>query len=203
MTIKIYGHPHSSAGRTYWTLEEVNQPYERVPLSMKDGEHRSEEFLKINPNGKVPALIDGDYTIWDSSAIDHYLAKKYKPELLGETPEEEGQVMQWCFWSLTEVQPPLIAAFIQKVFVPEERRKQDLIEESIEKSKKYLKILDDSLKGREYLATDKFTLADISAGSVINILSALEFPLSPYPEINRWMINLSKREAFKRVAEIK
>ena len=63
--ISIYGSPKSSSGRCFWALEEVGQAYEAKSINFKENEHKSEEFLKINPNGKVPALIDGDYTVWE------------------------------------------------------------------------------------------------------------------------------------------
>ena len=64
----------SSSGRCFWCLEEVQADYEAKAINFKDKEHKSEAFLKINPNGKVPALTDGDFSIWESTAINYYLA---------------------------------------------------------------------------------------------------------------------------------
>ncbi len=81
--ITIYGSPRSSSGRCFWCLEEVGETYNAKPLNFKEKEHKSPAYLKINPNGKAPTLTDDDFVIWESIAINFYLAETYKPELLG------------------------------------------------------------------------------------------------------------------------
>jgi glutathione S-transferase len=202
--IKIYGHPQSSAGRSYWTLEEIGLEYERISISMRDGEHKKSPFIDLNPNGKVPAIVDGDYVLWDSSAIDYYLAKKYKPELIGTTIEEEGLVTQWSYWAVTELQPPLITAFIQKVFVPEDRRDEEKIAESLEKGKKYFKVLEKILKDRSYIAIDTFSVADISIAFTLNMLSSIGYDLSEdFPVTKSWLDTQINRDSFKKVMALK
>src|SRR3989344_9118391 len=120
--IKIYGAPRSSAGRCFWLLEELALPYQAMPVDMRNKEHKSEAFLKLNPNGKVPALVDGDVVLWESIAINHYLADKYRPELLGKTPVERGLEQQWSTWSMVDLQPPLVDLIIQMVLTTEEKR---------------------------------------------------------------------------------
>ncbi len=88
--ITLYGPARSSAGRCFWLLEELGLSYENKPVDMMKKEHKSDWFLKVNPNGKVPALVDGNTTLFESMAINYYLAEKYKPEFLGKTVEEKG-----------------------------------------------------------------------------------------------------------------
>ena len=197
--IKIYGHQNTSAGRSYWALEEAGVEYEVGEFSFKNGDHRSEEFLAKNPSGKVPVLEDGDAVIWDSSAINYYIAKKYKPELLGSNLLEETKVTQWCYFAVADMQPPVITAFIQKVFVPEERRDQAKIDENLKKAEKYVTILDKVLKDSKYIASDTFTLADISMGWIFYALDTLEYDLENYPNVKRWHDLVMAREAVKRV----
>ena len=80
--ITLYGSARSSAGRCLWCLEETGVAYENKNVDMRTKEHQSEAFLKINPNGKVPAMVDGETKLFESMAINFYLADKYKPELL-------------------------------------------------------------------------------------------------------------------------
>lgn len=200
--INIYGSPKSSAGRCFWTLEEINQPYEAKPVNFREKEHQSDWFTKINPNGKVPVLTDGDFTIWESMAINFYLADKYESVLLGRSPEERGLVHQWSIWSIADLQPPLIDVFIQLTFVPEERRDHKKIEKSLEKLPKLLKTMESRLEDSEYLAGSEFSLADLNTMSVVNICGYVEHSLKDYPHIIKWQERVSKRSAYQRYMKL-
>jgi glutathione S-transferase len=196
--IQIYGSPRTSAGRCFWCLEEVGASYDKVDVDMRAGKHKEADYLAINPNGKIPALVDGDYSLWESMAINSYLAAEYKPELLGETAKEKGLVNQWTTWSIAELQPPVIDIFIQMVFVPEDKRDHGVIERAQKKLPEMMSILDDALKGKEMLVSNQFSLADLNTASVVMISEAIKFGLSEYSEIKRWMGTLGERPAFKK-----
>jgi glutathione S-transferase len=196
--LTIYGSPQSSAGRCFWCLEEVGASYEQKSISFKDQEHKSAEFLAVNPNGKVPALIDGDFTIWESMAINFYLAEAYKPEILGSTAKEKGLVHQWSIWSIADLQPPLIAIFIQLIFVPEERRDHAIIKKSQEKLPAMLNILNLALERNSYLLGESFSLADLNVSTVVAICDQVGVSLADYPAINQWQERLGQRDSFKR-----
>jgi len=200
--IKIYGSPKSSAGRCFWCLEEVQVPYERVSINFKEREHKSENYLKLNPNGKVPLLLDNDFKIWESIAINFYLAEKYKPELLGKTLEQKALVQQWSIWAIAELQPPIIETFIQLVFVPEEKWDRQVIEKSTGKIPNLLKILDSQLRDQNYLVNDQFTLADLNVASIVGICKDIQYDISSYQNITKWLNQLSQRESFKKYSEI-
>lgn len=196
--VTIYGSPKSSSGRCFWCLEEAGVQYQAKSIDFKAGEHKSEEFLKVNPNGKVPALTDGDFTIWESVAINNYLADAYKPELLGNTPQERGLVSQWNIWSVVDLQVPLISAFIQLVFVPEPHRDAEVIAKAFEKIPPMLDTLEGELAGNEYLVGNRFTLADLNTAFVVGICDDIKFDLSAYSNINQWRDRIANREATKR-----
>lgn len=80
--IKIYGSPWSSARRVYWAMEECGATYERQPLDMRAKEHRSAAYLEINPCGKVPCIVEGDFVLWESMAINWYRQKNTSPNYL-------------------------------------------------------------------------------------------------------------------------
>jgi glutathione S-transferase len=194
--ITIYGSPKSSAGRCFWTLEETGVEYVNKPIDFRAKEHKSEEFLKVNPNGKVPVLTDGDYTIWESMGINLYIAEKYKPELMGKTPEERGQVYQWSIWSIGDLQTPLIDIFIQLIFVPEERRDLDKIEKAKAKLPDLLNIMERALEKNKYLAGNEFTMADLNTASVIHICESINYDITSFKNINTWLNSINDRKAF-------
>lgn len=196
--ITIYGSPKSSAGRCFWCLEESGVSYETKSIDFKAGEHQSEAFLKINRNGKVPALQDGDFIIWESLAISNYIADTYKPELLGVTAQERGLVSQWSIWSVADLQVPMIDAFIQLVFVPEPHRNTDVIAKAFEKLPVMLGSLDAELEGKDFLVADRFTLADLNVSFVVGICDDIKFDLSAYSNINQWRVRIAERKGTQR-----
>ncbi|WP_299182608.1 glutathione S-transferase family protein [uncultured Neptuniibacter sp.] len=196
--LTIYGSPQSSAGRCFWCLEEAGVEYTAQSIDFRAGEHKAPDFLKVNPNGKVPALVDGDFTIWESLAINNYIAEAYKPELLGNTVQERGLVSQWSIWSVADLQAPLIQAFIQLVFVPEPKRDASIIESSFEKLPPLLSTLESSLADKTYLVTERFTLADLNVSFVVAICDAVRYDLSEYPNINAWRERIGEREETQR-----
>lgn len=196
--LTIYGSPKSSAGRCFWTLEEAGVEYQQKSIDFSKGEHKSEAFMQVNPNGKVPALVDGDFTIWESVAINNYIAEAYKPELLGNTPQEKGLVSQWSIWSVADLQVPMIQAFIQLIFVPEDRRDQSIIDASFEKLPPMLNTLEKELEGKSFLVGERFTLADLNTAFVVSICDAIRFDLADYSNINQWRARIAEREATQR-----
>lgn len=200
--IKIYGSPWSSARRVYWTLEEASVAYERQPLNMQAKEHRAEAYLKINPNGKVPCIIDGDFVLWESMAINWYLAEKYKPTLLGKTPEEKGLVNQWSYWAILELQKPLVDILIQTMFVPEDKKDHALLSKAKQDILPFMRTLDQGLAHKKYLVANDFTLADLNAASVVHINSMVQNDISEFKNVSAWMQLLTERSAFKKVLSL-
>ena len=196
--LTIYGSPKSSAGRCFWCLEEAGVAYETKSIDFRAKEHKSEAFLKVNPNGKVPALLDDDFTIWESVAINNYIADAYKPELLGLTAKERGLISQWSIWSVADLQDPLIKVFIQLVFVPEPKRDETIITQSLEKLPAILSSLEKSLEDKQYLVGDRFTLADLNVVFVVGICDDIKFDLSAYSNIGQWRNRIAEREGTKR-----
>ena len=102
--IKLYGVPASRAFRALWMLRELGLEFENVPTSFANGGTRSAEFLKLNPNGHIPVLVDGSTVLWESMAINLYLARQYGAgSLWPATVADEGRAFQWSFWVMTEV----------------------------------------------------------------------------------------------------
>jgi len=197
--IRIYGSPQSSAGRCYWALEEAEVPYEQVAVSFADKEHKSAEYLALNPNGKVPVFVDGDLVLWESIAINRYIAAAYRPGLLGEGVADQARVEQWSVWSQVDYQPPMIALFIQLVFVPEERRDQAKMDAAREKLAPLNRILDAHLAENGQMVGSEFTLGDLNVASVALLNSRVGVDLSGLPNLQRWLEKTLARPARLRV----
>lgn len=202
--IQIYGSPRTSASRCILMLEELGLPYQQMPLDMSERrEHKSDAYLKLNPNGKVPCLVDGDFVIWESIAINHYLAEKYRPELVGTTVEERGRSMQWSTWAMVELQQPLVGIIIQTMFTPEDKRDAGVLKKAQEHVPHLLGILDQHLARHEHLAGARLTVADFNMVTVINLASHLKFPLEPYKNIQAWFARMKARPAFTKLMQLR
>src|SRR5580700_8085643 len=115
MAMKIYGIPRSRAFRTLWMARELGLDYENIPIGTNDGSSRTPEFLKINPNGHIPAIDDDGVVLWESMAINLYLAKKYGAgSLYPARLEDEARTWQWSFWGMTEVERPVLTAMFHR-----------------------------------------------------------------------------------------
>lgn len=189
----------SSAGRCFLLLEELGLEYETVGLKFSEREHKSEEYLKINPNGRIPTLIDDGFVIWESIAINRYLSRKHNPELLGKSDTDMGLVEQWCIWGMSEYQTPLLSALRHGMMLSAEKRDQSIFDSEVEKLNNLHKILDDMLENKEYLVGDYFTLADLQNAVAINMMNFIKVDLSKYSNLTKWLEKITNRPAFQKL----
>ena len=197
--IKIYGPKLGSAFRCHVLMIEMGIAFEEIKVDFEKGEQFQPEYLKLNPNGKIPCIVDGDFVLWESMAINNYLATKYNSDLLGDTPEEKALVDQWSYWSILEMQPHLYTIAFQKFRVPEEERDEKAINKAMEALPAVFKILDDQLEGKEYLLGDKFNLADINVASVVLIADFAQYDFSSYKNVADWISRLNERPSFEQI----
>jgi GSH-dependent disulfide-bond oxidoreductase len=158
--IKFYYHPSPEPGKVALFLEESGLEYELMRVDTRKGEQYSPSFLKINPNAKTPAIVDGGATIFDSSAILLYLAEKMKRFLPEDTPKARGELLAWLFFVSSGVDPYSRQSFHFNVAAPEK------IEYAINRynfeTHRHWKILDDRLAGRKYVLGDDYSIVDMS-----------------------------------------
>lgn len=194
--IQIYGPKQSTAWRCFWMCEEVGLPYEMMPMDFSKGEHKSEAYLKLNPNGKVPTLVDGPFVLWESVAINAYLAEKHKPELLGSSIEDRAHVQQWGYWTVANLAHPVEVLVVHKwrPFPPE------VLAKAAEDTKHFLGILEGCLAGKDYLVGNAFTLADLNVGSAVATAQRGGIDVAAYPLITAWFGKLAARPAFLKAA---
>ncbi len=198
--IKLYGSAMSRAGRSLWAIEETGVEYEQVLVA----ETRKPEYLKINPNGHVPTLDDNGTIIWESMAINLYLAEKYgKPPLWPSTVEGHGACYQWSLWGVTELETPLIDVFTHRIMLPADQRDEKLALAGLEKLKAPIKLLDDRLQKSEYLLGKEFTISDLNVASMLSIAQYIQLDLSAAPTAQKWLTKCLGRPANQKVGSMK
>jgi glutathione S-transferase len=200
MAIKLYGIPRSRTMRALWMLEELAVPYEQVKVSFIN-DSRKPEYLRINPNGHIPALQDGDLTLWESLAINLYLARKYDKGLWPRSVEDEGRAFQWSIWAMTELEEPVLTALLHRTFLPEAQRDPKKGADGAERAKTPIKVLDDALAGKEYLAGKSFTVADLNVASVLSWAPLGGVDVSG-PNVSAWLARGTSRPAFAKVQQM-
>jgi len=196
--IKLYGTPQSRALRSLWALEELGVPYELVRTNF-GSDTRTPEFLKINPNGRIPALVDGSVTLFESMAINLYLAKKYdKAGLYPRDLDDEARAVQWSIWGMTEIEPSLLQVLMNRMFLPPTQRDESAARAAEERLGPALRVLDGALAQRRYLLGDQFTIADLNVASVASWALLVKLDLSKTPNAERWLRECTARPAFAK-----
>jgi glutathione S-transferase len=196
--IRLYGVRASRAARCLWMLEELGVPYENVPTSFL-GDAQKPEFLALNPNGRVPTLVDDDGTVvWESMAINLYLAERYDGGFRPRSLAERAHAVQWSFWGMTEIEPGLIEAFLHRVMLPEAQRDPKLADAGEKKLARPLRVLDGELGRRPFLLGDRFTVADLDVASVLAIAPIARIDLSAWPNVGRWLDACLSRPAARK-----
>jgi len=196
--IKLYGIRQSRAMRSLWALEELGVPYENVPINFAT-DAKKPEYLKINPNGRIPALVDGDVALFESMAINLYLAKKYdKTGLYPRSLEDEARAIQWSFWGMTEIEPALLQLLMNRVFLPQAQRDESAAKAAAEKLGAPLRVLDGALEGKKYLLGAAFTIADLNVASVLWWALLAKLDLAKTPNVQRWLAECTARPAFSK-----
>ena len=199
--IKLYGVSGSRAFRSLWMLEELGLEYEHIKTNFT-GDSRKPDFLKINPNGHIPALVDGDLVLFESLAINLYLARKHDAGLWPKGLEDEARTYQWSIWAMTEVEPPLLQLLFHTVFLPEKQRDPKLAKEAEEKLQAPLAVLEGALEGRPYLLGPSFTVADLNVAAVASWTSFAGTDLSRYPNVSRYLQECLARPASQKARSL-
>jgi glutathione S-transferase len=198
--MKLYHSPQSRSIRPRWLLEELGVPYDVVRVDLSAGDQRKPEYLKLNPNGAVPTLVDGDLVLWESGAICQYLADKYPEKGLAPkvgTPER-GRYYQWIHYAMSGLEPPAVTIFQHTMLLPEAERLPQLVTPARAALAAALKVVDDALAGRQWLVGDAFTAADVMVGSTIVWAQMMGMVGSDLPNVQAYLGRLAARPAMQR-----
>ncbi len=203
--IKLHVFPASPNARMVLiAAAEAGVDAEICMVDLFKQQQKTPEFLALNPNGLMPALEDGDYVLWESTAIMQYLASQQPGRpLWPEDPKAQADVSRWLSWRLAHWGPTCgIFTFQNMVKQLSGGGDPDAAElaKGGEAMAKYGRVLDEHLKGKSFLAGDHLTLADIAIGSWLTYRSEAEMPIGDFKEILRWHESLESRDAWRKAA---
>jgi glutathione S-transferase len=199
--MKLHGTSKSRSARSLWALEELGAKYDHVPVEVAKA--KSPEHTKINPNGHIPALEDNGHVVWESMAINLYLAEKYgKPPFWPATAEGHADCLKWSFWGMTEVEPHLMTLLVNKIFLPADQRDEKAAQKAADALKAPLKVLDEQLGRHEYLLGNDFSIADLNVASVLSFALLVKLDMSATPKAQAWLQKCLGREANQRVRKM-
>lgn len=206
--IRFYYHPTPNPAKISLFLEEAGMPYEVVPVDTAKGEQHAPNFLKINPNAKVPAIVDTEgpggreARVFDSSAILLYLADK-TGKFLG-APEDRPELLSWLFFIASGLGPFSGQAVHFQFAAPEgldyarNRYRRE--------AERHYKVVDDHLAGRTFLVGDSYTIADMSLWGWIDrasrVMKGESDPLAAYPNLKAWFVRIDARPAITRARAV-
>ncbi len=198
---RLYGVPGSRAIRSLWAIEDIGVEYKHVPVNLMEESQRN-EFLAVNPNGRIPALQDGAITLFESMAINLYLAKMYGGDLYPRDTAGEAQVWQWSLWVMTEIETAQMDIIAQKRFLPEEKRDPRIVEAAEKTLDRPLKVLDAVLAKNSWLVGNAFCIADLNVAGVMLILKIVKFDYAEYPNVQVWLDACYARPSLKRAQRV-
>ncbi|MCB1801860.1 MAG: glutathione S-transferase family protein [Gammaproteobacteria bacterium] len=198
--LTLYGITQSRAFRPLWVMQELGLEYHQVELDFRGDGLSEPDYLALNPNGRIPTLVDGDLVLWESMAIDLYLARRYGGDS-GLWPDDaagEALAWQWSFWVMSEVEHALLTVLMHKRILPEERRDPARAGRNLGLLKRPFGVLDTTLRKRAFLAGDRFTIADLNVAAVLSWCGPARVSLNDHPHLQAWLKTCLARPARKR-----
>jgi glutathione S-transferase len=203
MTLKIYGTAASRAARPLWLAHEMGLAHEHIPLPFTGGATRTPEFLAINPNGRIPVVDDDGVLVWESMACVLYLAERFNapgvPLLAAQDHAEQAEILRWSFWVVTECEKDALAFLMHRILMPADRRKPQLADDAERHLLVPLRVLDQHLQTRPYLAGERFTAADICVASVLAWVQGAAALMAQCPRVDDWLQRCLSRPAYRTV----
>ena len=202
----FYGRMSGNSARSLFGLYEAGVQFTPRLLDTRSGENRTHEYLAVNPMGKIPALVDGSFRIWESNAINWYVAEKHPAAgLLPATIEGRAAVQRWLFFQAAHVTPACVPLFratnlrVQEFW--QTRGDAEAAEAGRKELVRWLPVLESALAGREWLE-GVYSLADVAYAPHLWLTVEGGFNLTPYPSVHGWLGRLLARPAWRKTAEL-
>jgi glutathione S-transferase len=190
--LRIYGVARTRAFRALWIANELGLDYEHIPIEIGAAGARKPDYLTINPNGRLPAIDDGGFALWESLAITLYLAKKHG-RLYPTTLEGEAKAWQWSLWAVQEVDRGVNIWSLHALRLPPAERDAQRRAEALKVLEAPFAVLDAALADRRYLLGDEFSVADLNVAAVIS--RAIDMDLATAPRLGDWLSRCLERPA--------
>ena len=200
--LELFNYPKTRGLRVTWMLEELEADYKFKLVPFGSNGFASEEFLKINPAGKVPALRDGDLIMTESAAIVAYLGDKFPDKQL--TPPAgttaRAQYDQWCYFVLSELEQGLWTKAKHTFIFPEDKRVPAVVETATWEFEQALNLLSKGLEGKKYILGDRFSGADILLGQTLAWAQVAKQPVE-HQNVKDYASRILERDALRRARE--
>jgi glutathione S-transferase len=199
--MKLYDFAFSPNCRKVRALAyELGIPFEHVHVDLVKGEQRGAPFLSVNPNGRVPVLVDGDFVLWESAAILRYLASKADSPLVPREARAAAEVERWLSWQLAHLGPAMSKVAFERVVkkltgqgAPDEA----IIAAGTAEFAQLTALLDAALAGRDYVAGE-LSIADFALAAHYSLASIAGLELAPFPRVNAWLARVLARDSMRR-----
>jgi len=181
-------------------LEEAGIEYEFVAVDLMSGEHRGDAYRGLNPTARVPALVHGDFILWESNAILEYVAA-LKPEIgLGPAnPRERAELSRWMFMNASHLSPAMAHIFAHTIRLPEDQRIPKLVENGRTEIARCLGPFNQRLSAGGEFLLDRLTIADLSIAATLGAAAMIGVDLSPYPNVVEWHSRIRARASWKKI----
>lgn len=201
--LKFYYHPTPNPAKVALFLEESGLPYELVPVDTRKGEQHAPAYTAINPNAKVPALVDGDITVFDSNAILLYLAEKTGQFLPPDTPADRAAMLSWLMFVATGIGPYSGQCVHFRHYAPEP--KEYAVNRYDFEAWRHWKIIDAHLQGRAYMLGESYTLVDMAVWGWARMVPFVlgEGAWEQLPQVKRLLDTINARPAAQRAEALK
>ena len=200
--LRIYGIARTRAFRAIWIAKELGLPFEHIPVEIGAAGARKPDYLAINPNGRLPAIDDAGFILWESLAITLYLAKKHSTGgLYPATLDGEAKAWQWSLWSVQEVDRGVNIWSLHAVRLPPAERDRERREEALRVLEAPFRVLDGALAGSGYLLGRQFTVADLNVAAVIS--RAIDMELASTPHLQAWLRRCLERPAAREALALR
>jgi glutathione S-transferase len=198
--ITIWGRRDSSnVQKVLWCCDELGLQFERIDIGGTFGGNKENAYLDINPNGLVPTIQDGDFTLWESNSIMRYLVDKYgQGKLLPDTPEGRADANRWMDWQLSVLNPAIVPLFSGLVRTAPDSRNAGAIHAALEKSAAAWRLVERHLQGRLYLAGGEFSIGDIPLGVWAYRWFGLPVERPPLANLHSWYQRLCERLPYQK-----
>jgi glutathione S-transferase len=203
--MKLYINPLSpNVRRVRLTAAWLGQELEEKALDFTKGEHKSPEYLALNPNGAVPTLVDGDFVLTESRVIMQYLASK-KPEsgLLPRDERARADVTRWQFWDSSHFSPQVGTLVFERMLKPMfgmGEPSASKVDEALTNLRRYGAVLNQHLGGKRYVVGESVTLADLTLASTLMYVKQAEVPIAEFPNVEAWLARMTDTEAWKKTS---
>ena len=201
--MKLYYFPSPNPQKIRFALNELGVECETVPVDLLKREQKTPEFIALNPYGRVPVLVDGGLSLWESHAILAYLGEK-TGKLWPTTPARRADALRWLFFLASAISPPATELVFNRIAVKLSGGTPD--EAAIARGEKALpdpiRIVDEHLANRKWMLGDEFSLVDCDYGPVLNVLDRAGFSFNDFPRVRAYLESIRARRAWQETPKL-